>query len=172
MEEGAMSARAGLPPKIEAAMLEEMRLYFEAGDKYALLRAIRFCLNQKIVAPAWIVTAFFRATNKWYQMDVKTLDAALGVEWPKGKSMAAAKKRRKLQNAVYCAVSETRQRDPDRPIDDLLFEDVGKQFSVGKTLAKDYYRSAREFWERPTVLDALLKDLVVPGHSPRQRRKK
>jgi hypothetical protein len=164
--------RLDLPPELEAAMLEELRLRFEAGDGNALIRAIRLTFNQERPAPEWVVAAFFRATNRWYAMQVKSLDEALGVGWQKGKNLSAAKKRRALRFAVYNELRRTVHANPERPIDDELFEKIGGRLGIGKTLVKDYYRSARDLIEQPTAADVLLEPFVVPKRPARQRRKK
>jgi hypothetical protein len=164
--------RLDLPPDLEAAMLEELRLLFEAGDGNALIRAIRFTFNQERPAPEWVAAAFFRATNRWYAMQVKSLDEALGVAWPKGKSIAAAKKRRALRFAVYNEIRQTLSMKPETTIDDELFEEIGGRLGIGKTLVKNFYRSARDLVEQPTIADVLLEPFAAPKRPTRQRRKK
>jgi hypothetical protein len=144
--------RDEVPPEIVAGLLDELRQRFEAGDKNALIQAIRRCFDFGVIAPQWVVDAFFRATNTWYQMDAKSLDEALGVAWPKGKSIAAAKKRRRLQFAVLNAVN--RAKSEGRAVDGELFEQIGRRLGLGATLVKDYYRSARS----------------LVGQSPRTRK--
>jgi len=141
--------RDKLPPEIVAGMMEELHLRFEAGNKNALIQAIRRCGQQQMVMPEWVVDAFFRATNKWYQMDIKSLDKAIGVAWPKGKSIAAAKKRRRLQFAVLNAVSKAKSEGC--AVDDQLFEQIGRRLGLGKTLVKEYYKSARALMGAPSA---------------------
>ncbi len=164
-----------LPPEYIVAQLEEYRRYFEAGDKNALFQAIGFCFNQEIVAPEWIVHAFFRAMNKWYSMQVKELGEAFGLAWPKGKSVAAARKKRRLRYAVSNDIHDEKSRGGT--VDDGLFEAIGKKYGLGITLVKEYYASAR-YVHRPCAADMLIKDEVVPQFSnptaskSRLRRKK
>jgi hypothetical protein len=134
---------------------EDLRKRFENGDKNALIQAIRFFFNEKIVAPEWVVDAFFEAMNKWLSMEVKELGAAFGLTWPKGRSVAAAKKQRKVMFAVYLSIIKASE---NRAIDDGLFEEIGKRFSLGKTLVKKYY--------------ALAKKTLPIESQKRQRRKK
>lgn len=165
--------RLDFPPGFEAGQLEEFRLHFEAGDKNALIRAIKFCFNQEIVAPEWVVAAFFRATNKWYSMEVKELGEAFGLARRKGVNINALKKKRRLQFAVFNAVHDARQRQIR--VDDELFEAIGAKLHIGKTLAKEYLRSARAIMA-PSFKDILLEPFKIntatPIQKPRQRRKK
>jgi hypothetical protein len=150
--------KLNLPPEVVEAHLEEYRERFERGDKAALFSVIRFCFNEQIVAPEWIVDAFFKATNKWYSLKAKTLDEAFNVRWPKGKSIAAAKKRQRLKFAVLSAVRAA--RNAGRPVDEELFEKIGRELGIGKTLAKDYLKAAR-LAMTPSAIDMLLEPLVV-----------
>jgi hypothetical protein len=156
-----------LPDEIVAAILDEHRARFERGHKAELLYAIRLCLDQRVVAPEWVVDAFARAMRKWGSFDVRTLDEAFGVEWPKGKSIAAARKRWRLALAARLAVSEARRAG--RAVDDELFEEIGRRLGVGKTLVKEYLATARAVVERPRALDALLAPFVV--RKPQRRKK-
>jgi hypothetical protein len=144
--------RLDLPPEVEAAHLDELRGRFDAGDKAALLSAIGFCFDQQIVAPDWIVAAFFRAMNRWYAMEVKELGEAFGLEWPKGKHPSAAKKMRRLSTAVYLKVHEAQHAG--RALDDDLFAEIGEQLGLGKTLVKDYYKRGR--FRMPKSVELLL----------------
>jgi hypothetical protein len=136
-----------VPPEFVSDWLDALRQRFEAGDKNALIQAIRRCFQFGVVAPEWVVDAFFRGTNRWYQMDVKSLDEALGVAWPKGRSLAAARKRRRLQFAVLNEVN--RAKSKGRAVDGELFEQIGRRLGLGATLVKDYYRAARSLMGIP-----------------------
>jgi len=153
-----------LSQKFIACQLDEYREHFERGNKNALIQAIRFCFNQEIVAPEWVVAEFFRATNRWYNMECKELGEAFGVAWPKGANLNALEKRRRLKFAVLNAVNDARAQG--RAIDDLLFEEIGQNLGLGKTLVKEYLQAARAQIEMPSAADALLTPLIVPGHEP------
>lgn len=137
-----------LPPDLIALQLQEYCQHFEAGDKNALIQAIRFCFAQEIVAPEWVVAAFFRATNRWYSMDCKELGEAFDLTWQKGANVNAFKKRRRLKFRVLNEVNAARNRG--RRVDDELFEEIGKPLGIGKTLVKQYLRVARRFLPAPT----------------------
>lgn len=166
-----------LPPEVIAVQLEEHRQHFERGDKSALIAAIRFCFNEEVVAPEWVVDAFFRATNKWYSMEAKELGEAFGLEWPKGKSVAAAKKKRRLKWAVHNAIWDAKLRRA--PCDDELFAKIGKRLGIGVTLVKEYYASARAQFNRPPAAAAMLLEevetetqqkIATPGKREKLRR--
>ena len=99
-------AKLDLPAEVVDAHLAEMNARFRAGNANALLRAVGFCGNQQIAMPEWVVAAYFAAMNRWWRFDCATLDAAFGIVWPKGKHLAAAKKRQKLEFAILKDVKD------------------------------------------------------------------
>src|SRR5438105_3278667 len=154
--------RLEIPAKIEGATLDEYRQRFERGDKAVLLAGIRFCLEQKIIAPEWIVDAWAKAHNSWASYKVKTFDEALGVGLRKGAHMHALKQRRLLKFAVWNAVENAHNRG--RTIDNNLFAEVGKNMTppIGKTRAKEYYKAARAALKRfPKAFEALLEPFAL-----------
>jgi hypothetical protein len=156
------SRKLDLPTAAIAAWLDEMRARFERGDGTALFSAIRFCANQELIFPEWVAAGFFAATNRWYTLECKTLDEAFGVKWPKGLHLAAARKRRRLEGAVWLEV--TRRRNQDASVNNELFRDVGKAHGIGKTLAEEYYRSFdAKMAGMPSSLDILLEPAMTPG---------
>lgn len=161
-----------LPDEVIALHLEEHRRRFQAGNAAELIAAIRFCFNEEIVPPEWIVNAFFRATNDWYSMRTKELGEAFGVQWPKGKSFSAAKKKRRLKWAVDLAVTDAKMRGV--PIDNELFASIGKKLGLGVTLVKEYYASARQAKRVPMVaVEKLLEDFKAPTEiAPKKGRKR
>jgi hypothetical protein len=44
-----------------------------------------------------------------------------------------------LAVAVWLEVSRIKDAAPETPIDEYMFETVGKKFEIGKTLASEYY---------------------------------
>jgi hypothetical protein len=78
-EDRPASRKRDLPAKVAEASLDEFRQRFEQGESAALFAALRFCGNQELVMPEWLVTAFFKATNRWYSLECKTLDEAFCV---------------------------------------------------------------------------------------------
>ena len=132
----------GLTPEDYARFLEEDRAQFQQGHKEALIKAMRLCLQNRLVAPQWIVAAFFDATDKWETGEVKDLGEAFGLAWPKGKHLGAKRKQQQKMVDVYFVV--LRRSEAGEAIDDELFHDVGKQFGINSTLAKKYYAAARD----------------------------
>jgi hypothetical protein len=119
--------------------LAELKSKFGAGDPRALLSAIASCGNQEITMPEWVVAGFFRAMNRWWGLQCKTLDEAFGVQWLKGAQLGAARKRRALEVAVWNEV--TKQHNRGKPINRALFVEIGEAHGIKKTLVQELLRS-------------------------------
>jgi hypothetical protein len=144
--------------------LNELEANFLDGDNNALILAIRHCGNEKLVMPEWVVDGFFKATNDFYKLKVKSLGEAFGMYWPKGKQFPAARKAREIGFSVYSRVRELSQ---SMPIDEGLFEVVGEEFNIGKTKASEYYYSKKAWMKRAsdpknTDIPAAVIDLLAP----------
>ncbi len=110
---------------------------------YDVLACIRECLNHDLVAPEWLAKEFIRRYDAVLNCRAKSWDdpKAFGKPYKKGTNIAAQRKRRNLKWGVYSRVIALAK---DSPIDEALFAIVGKEFNIGKTLASEYYYSAKE----------------------------
>jgi hypothetical protein len=117
--------------------LEQERLHFEAGNKMSLLAAIRICANHDLVMPEWVALAFIAGYDKVLNCRANSWDAVFGNPYSKGKHLAAMRKKRELSPAVWLAVNDARNQGAT--VDENLFEQVGKELGLGKTLAAEYY---------------------------------
>lgn len=124
-------------------LMEKAR--YEAGDKNALLGAIRICANHDLVMPEWLARAFIRGYDKVLNHKVGSWDDAFGRPLPKGKHLNAARKKREKGPAAWLEVQRM-VKEEDRAIDDLLFEDVGKKLGLGKTLVSEFYYEHEARW--------------------------
>lgn len=120
------------------------RLEFEAkrfngGDKMALLAAIRICANHDLPLPPWTSSAYIAAYDRVLNCRAKSWDSVFGKPYPAGVHLAARRKRREKSFAVYNEVKRILASAPDTPIDEHLFERVGKPLGLGKTLAGEFY---------------------------------
>ena len=137
-----MSGPYKIPDEIVQGQLDEHKKLYEAGDKSQLIAAIRFCGEQKTVMPEWVVHEFQQATNNWYNLEVKELGAAFGLQWPKGAHMKAMKNRGSLVFDVLNRVEKAKNKGV--PVDENLFSKIGKEIGLGKTLVSEYYYYGRK----------------------------
>jgi hypothetical protein len=119
--------------------LELLRARYEQGEKFALMLAIRRCANHDLIMPRWVGAGYIVAFDTILNYRSKDWNEVFGCPIPKGEHLAALRKKRRLEFAVFNEIVEIRQRDPYQAIDAGLFESVGKQFNIGKTLAEEYY---------------------------------
>jgi hypothetical protein len=128
-----------LPVYREAAAeeLKTERERFERGDKAALLGAVRICANHDLPLPSWASRAFIAAYDRVLRLDTGSWDDAFGRPYPKGKHLAAMKKKRLHRVPVKVAVD--RAHKAGRAIDETLFSQVGKEFGLGITLVAELY---------------------------------
>lgn len=112
---------------------------FNGGDKMALLAAIRICANHDIPLPPWASSAYIAAYDRVLNCRAKSWDSVFGKPYPAGVHLAALRKRREKSFAVHIEVKRILASAPDTPIDEHLFERVGKPLGLGKTLAGEFY---------------------------------
>lgn len=124
--------------------LDRLQTAFKSGDRFALMQAIRKCANHDLPLPSWAAMAYIRAYDAVLNAREKTWDAVLGQPYPKGSHLSAIRKQRTLQFAVHNRISDIRKTDPAIAIDVELFDRVGQEFNIGKTLAAEYYYAVKQ----------------------------
>ncbi|MGA4532264.1 hypothetical protein ACPA1H_18150 [Ectopseudomonas chengduensis] len=122
-------------------ILMEYRARFEAGDKQVLFAALRKCACHDLPMPDWLADAYCKAHDDWVSYRKPTLDAAFDVAIPKGTHINKLKKLRSLKLAIPLKVQEL--CTDQRPIDESLFNDVGKIFNISGSQARDIYYKYR-----------------------------
>ena len=152
VEEGRGSYDPDLPiSESFASQRSEMhRENFEGGDNFSLMKVIADCARARIPIPEWAVPEILRAYYLVMIGEARTLDEAFGHPHKKGKHLNQFKQDRYLRFKVAERVREIRQLQPDVPIDDLLFEQVGNEFAICKS------RANRLFYEYKRLTGAKL----------------
>jgi hypothetical protein len=112
---------------------------FLAGDKSALLGTVATCLQLGIPVPDWARNALWEVYNN----RPKSWDQAFGPPIPKGKSATATYRDRSLQSKIVLDIGHS-----ERPIDQELFDEIGKRYNVSGAMAKRLYYSQ----ERPDLV--------------------
>ncbi len=134
-------------PLYQWIALHELDIY--AGlykeDEYYLMTAIRVCANHDLPLPGWAAKAYITAYDAVNNAREKSWDKVFGSPYPKGAHLNAIRKKRMLSVAVLNEINLIKSMDPNVKIDDYLFETVGKKFGIGKSLANEYYYSAKNF---------------------------
>jgi hypothetical protein len=123
--------------------LEALREQFEAGDRTALLEAVHRCAWHELTIPEWATVAFMAAYREVAHARAASWDDVFGKPWP-GKHLARLRRRRELIFPVRARIQELRQRSDPPPLDEKLFESVGKEFGIGKTVCQEFYYGPRK----------------------------
>lgn len=120
--------------------LKHLEGEFCKGDSWALMSAIRICAQHDLSMPDWASRAYISAYDRVLNAREKSWDAVFGSPYPKGTNLNSLRKKQKMRPAVWSRIVETIKCNPEIPIDSCLFENIGKEFNIGKTLAEEYYR--------------------------------
>jgi hypothetical protein len=126
---------------LASLQLGSLRRAFEAGHQRSLMAAIRVCANHDLPLPDWASKAYIHSYDQVLNARMKSWDEAFGAPYPKGTNLAATRKHRILKSAVVTRVQAIRASEPGTPIDEDLFERLGAELHIGKTLASKLYYS-------------------------------
>jgi hypothetical protein len=122
------------------AYLNKAQRAFDAGNKNAVLRAIQWAILQNVAVPPWAANHFNEAVEAWFEMKYRSFDEALGLsKVPEGTKIKAQRKKLDIAVGVWCRVMERHDGGRGEPIVNDLFEEVGKEFRIGRTTAAKYY---------------------------------
>ncbi len=138
--------------------LEGCREFFVKGNKWALMQAIYACASSGRALPKWAAEAYMQAFEEVRTAKVKSWDDVFGKTWQKHHK--AVNRRVTTMWPLFNEVRGMKAHKPSLAIDEDLFEEVGKLFGIGKTLASEYYYEAKA-----------LNDQVMTGKLPRTRGK-
>ncbi len=130
----------------EESLLQE-RAKFEAGEKIALLGAIRICANHDMPLPDWAASAFIRGYDNVLACRSDSWDEVFGRPYKKGAHLSRMRQAREKRGAVWLKVNAAVQRD--EPINRELFESIGREIGVGKTRAEELYAQAKRMLGSP-----------------------
>jgi hypothetical protein len=119
--------------------LDRDRQRFEAGDRNALLAAVRLCANFDLVMPEWLSSAFIAAYDDVLRARKGSWDEAFGKPYPKGAHLATIRKHRTKRLQLWLGVSQLRWKEGN-PKDAV--ERVGESLGLGRSLAHDLYNEA------------------------------
>ena len=124
----------------------------ERDGSLALFEAIAFCGRTNIVIPTWAATAFNDGFHRVLWAEVATWDEAFDRPWPPRTDRSAVRRHTRIMTEIYLRV-RTLHEGGDRAIDEELFEDVGKEFKIGRSLcSKLYYQERRRLGGLPYAI--------------------
>ena len=144
------------PDEMQQAPLADLARYEAAHELHTaepsagemsgfdVLHWVSVCARCGLAMPEWLSRAYLRRYDAVLNLRAGSWDdpAAFGRPYKKGANLTAMRKRRRLRFAVLAQITMVRWQEPDTPIDENLFERVGKEFNVGKTLCAELYYEA------------------------------
>lgn len=116
---------------------------YRAGDKAALLEVAMWAMHRDPDVPDDVARAFEKAVSDWRMGETRTLDKALGIERAKGWRQHDNKTRLQFTAAVYLEVKRLHEQE-GMPLDERTFDQAGRCWNVGGTVAKEMYYMMRE----------------------------
>jgi hypothetical protein len=129
----------------EAVLMDNLHRQYTSGDRAALLRAVRRVLQTCKSSPPWVTKEYCGALARWEKVECPELGDAFGVGWPKGKQVAAAQRFQRYGALVFNAVMYRPLKEGKRvPIDDALFEHIGKRLNLSPSTVKRYWARAKQ----------------------------
>lgn len=129
--------------------LDVLQTSYEQGNTFALMSAINICATYEVIMPSWVALTYMKAFRAVVTYESKDWNEVLGKPFPKDTNLKAKRKKCKLQLNVYHKVNSLRRTDPERAIDAGLFEEAGKTYNIGKTLAEEYYYETKKILLNP-----------------------
>lgn len=108
------------------------------GDISKLLHALSLCFSNNLPIPEWCASGIVSSVQKITNYQEKSWDHIFGKPHPKGIHLSSIRNKNEKQTAVYTRITDILEYEPT-PITVELFERVGREFSICKTLAEKYY---------------------------------
>jgi hypothetical protein len=132
------------PDAYDTRYLERQQLQYEQGYKRALLYGLDYCLMNNVQAPMWIKQGLSNAMNAAGAYQIKSWDEVFGEILPKGKRIATERRKAEISWDLFSRIQDLHKAG--EAIDEKLFEKVGRDFGVGKTVAAElYYKTGQDF---------------------------
>jgi len=169
----------GHPGEDVPQQLERLAKQFQGGDNQALFDLIIWCLAWAKLPPSAIVTAavteFIARYDRWRLGEVRSLDAAFGVQRGKGEHVALRMKRRRDGHAGKRPGREQYRHhivvrayelhlEEGMPIDKALFAKVDGELGLGTGTAEEiFYEPESRPWREVAATGCLR---VTPRTSP------
>jgi hypothetical protein len=112
--------------------------HHKAGDAWALMRTVHFCVAAGVVVPKWAADAFNAAFREVATKQAGSWDNVFGRPWPKGMHLGRARERDRLRWRVWSCVRSRRGRDA------AAFDEVGEMFNMSGGSCRALYYETRD----------------------------
>jgi hypothetical protein len=130
---------------------------FEAGDKAALLWVIMICAQTNWRMPEWAREAFYEIYWTAASGEIESWDDLFGKPWGPGQQRAAVTNHKAPYIWRRVRLLHTKE---DAPIDNELFERVGKEFGVSRSVASRLYYGLEGPFKKELDRDPQLRKIL------------
>ena len=144
---------------------------FESGDKSMLLLTVVLCLQAGLPVPNWAIKALVQAYNDVKGYKHASWDSVFGRPHPKGAKLQALQKHREIAAAIWERVRERQAAGEPTKWD--LFDEVGEEFDVSATVAKEIMKAAESAGGTPPpeVIRQIIFSAGEKERQPKRRRR-
>jgi hypothetical protein len=123
--------------RVSQEFLENCRSRFEAGDNFAVLDAMAYCVRQYADVPHWLRAGFISKCDRLRKDKAFTLEEAFGPRFPKNAKLTALTERHKYGLVMYYIIEKRRANGS--PIDEGLFDLVADDLGLSMSKVRRYY---------------------------------
>ena len=120
--------------------LSECQLHYESGQRNALIVAILWCIQEGLPPSPWLRNE----CKKAWRTVKKSWDEVFGPPFPKGKHWHYYNRNLKIGDRLKERIEFLHEKE-GRSITQGLFEEVGKEFGVSGSVARDLYYEQKRF---------------------------
>lgn len=144
LQPNAYGARGAVHRWVTAQELTANREKIVGGDGFGVLAAVAECAMSDLVMPEWLAIVYLRRYRAVLHCKVGSWDSemAFGRPYPKGVQLASKRRKRMNRIRVINAVAAAISREPDRPVDNAFWEEIGALVGEGKTRAQELHAEA------------------------------
>jgi hypothetical protein len=104
-----------------------------------VLKALAMVAKFGLSIPDWLARAYLQQYGRFEGHQCRSLDEAFAVVPLTERARRVRKEREELCFVVWAYLFAAILADPERPIDNLLFEEVGERLRIGKTKCRNLY---------------------------------
>jgi hypothetical protein len=133
--------RPRMPNRWMNQFLDDFRRRESEGDDKAVLDALALCLEFDLIVPEWLARTFFARYEKVRDFEAGSWDEVFGRPHKKGIHLERAKRKIELCMPVLERVKEIVENE-SVAIGAGLFERVGREFGISKTVCEELYYKA------------------------------
>ena len=122
--------------------LDELEQSFKEGHEGVLMQAIEACAISDVSLPDWLAAAVIERTRAMLWGRVDSWDKVFPPPFKKGTRLSKVEPNAVLATKISLRIAEIRRATPRVPLDNELFESVGKEFGVSRSQCSKLYYAA------------------------------